>query len=174
MPYTVSFVTLPGMLLLIALTVWAGRNDRALLFNRLAVGTVAGCVGLVAYDVTRFVVQNVLPVGFNAFVSLPAYGSLMTGKPLDSGTALAAGWAYHISNGLTFGVIYSILAGPARWWWGLAWGGLLELGMVIVFPSILRPSSIGGFLLVNVLGHGAFGAAVGLWCQGRAAAEVRR
>jgi hypothetical protein len=172
MPYTISFVTLPGTVLLVTLLVWTRRTERTLLFNRLKVGLVAGAVGLVFYDAARLVVQSTIPLGFNAFMSLPAYGSLMTGKPVSSGAAHAAGWAYHISNGLTFGVIYSVIAGPARWYWGLAWGGILEGAMVVVFPTILKPASFKGFLVVNMIGHAAFGAGVGLWCRRHAMAAT--
>ena len=168
MPYTITFVTLPGTVLLVSMLVWTRRSDRTLLFNRLAVGLVAGILGTLAYDVARFAVQSLIPLGFDAFRSLPAYGSIMTGRPVDSDTALIAGWIYHVSNGLTFGVIYSILAGPARWWWGLAWGAALEASMIVVFPTILRPSSLKGFLLINMIGHTAYGAGVGLWCQRKA------
>lgn len=168
MPYTITFITLPGTVLLISMLVWTRRRDRVLLFNRLVVGLIAGIVGTIAYDVVRFLVQTLVPLGFDAFRSLPAYGSIMTGRPIDSGAALAAGWIYHISNGLTFGVIYSILAGPARWWWGLVWGTILEASMIVVFPTILQPSSFKGFLLINIIGHAAYGAGVGLWCERKA------
>lgn len=165
MPFTVSFVTLPGLVFLASLTVWAGRTHRALLFNRLAVGTWAGLLGLVAYDALRLLVQEALPLGFDAFFSMAAFGHLMTGLPLDSPISIASGWAYHVTNGLTFGVIYALLAGPARWYWGLAWGLALELGMVVVYPALFRPSSLHGFLVVSVTGHAAFGGIVGLCCE---------
>lgn len=165
MPFTVTFVSLPGLVLLICMTVWAGRTDRRLLYNRLLVGGAAGAVGLVAYDLIRLAVQDLLPVGFDAFYSLRVFGTLMTGRPIGSDAALAAGWAYHISNGITFGVIYALLAGPARWWWGLAWGSILEIGMIAVYPAVFLPSVTRGFLLVSVVGHAVFGAIVGLLCQ---------
>lgn len=165
MPYTASFVTLPGMVFLLCLTVWAGRAQRPLLFNRLWAGTAAGFLGLIAYDLVRYAVQVALPLDFDAFYSMAAFGQLMTGLPLDSPIGLTLGWAYHITNGWTFGIIYALLAGPARWWWGLAWGLILEVGMVVVYPSLFRPSSLHGFLVVSIMGHAAFGGVVGLWCQ---------
>jgi len=169
MPFTVSFVTLPGMLLLLCISVWAGRTDRRLLANRLATGAVAGSIGLVAYDLIRLAVQELLPVNFDAFYSLRVFGHLMTGHAIASGESLAAGWAYHITNGVTFGIIYSLLAGPAHWWWGLVWGLVLEIGMLLVYPAVFRPSSMRGFVIVSVIGHAVFGAVVGIWCARRAA-----
>jgi hypothetical protein len=168
MPYTISFVTLPGLVALVVMSVWARRSDRRLLFNRLVTGTVAGLLGLVAYDVVRAVAQTVLPVTFDAFASFQIFGTLMTGLGSDSHVGLVAGWAYHITNGLTFGIIYALLAGPARWWWGLAWGGTLEFAMMVVYPSLVHPRSISDFVVVSVIGHAVFGSVVGLWCERRA------
>lgn len=165
MPYTASFVTLPGMVFLLCLIVWTGRAQRPLLFNRLWVGSGAGLVGLIAYDLIRFAVQTALPLRFDAFYSMAAFGQLMTGQPLDSPIGLTLGWAYHITNGWTFGIVYALLAGPARWWWGLAWGLILEIGMLFVYPGLFRPSPLDEFLAVSIIGHAAFGCVVGLWCQ---------
>lgn len=164
MPYTVSFLSLPGMVFLIVLTVWAGRSDRDLLFNRLTVGTVGGILGLIGYDVVRWLIQVTIPVHFDAFAAFPTFGNLMTGEPRDSAIALTAGWAYHITNGLTFGIIYAVIAGPARWWWGLLWGAGLEAAMMVVYPSLMNPTSMSDFVMISVIGHGVFGAIVGLVC----------
>ncbi len=168
MPYTISFVTLPGLVFLVALAVWARRADRDLLFNRLVTGTIAGLLGLVAYDVVRWVAQVILPVDFDAFGAFQTFGTLMTDRGRDSDLALAAGWAYHITNGLTFGIVYSLLAGPARWWWGLIWGATLEFAMMVVYPSLMNPKSISDFVIISVIGHAVFGSVVGLWCERRA------
>lgn len=165
MPYTVSFVSLPAMVFLIVLTVWAGRTRRDLLFNRLTVGAIGGVLGLVGYDVVRWLIQVTIPVHFDAFAAFPTFGHLMTGRPRDDGIALAAGWAYHVTNGLTFGIIYALIAGPARWWWGLLWGASLEAAMMVVYPSLVRPQAMSDFVIVSVIGHGVFGAIVGLTCE---------
>ena len=168
MPFTISLVSLPGMVLLVCITMWARHQGRQLLLNRIAVGAVAGLVGLVVYDVVRLVVEEALPIHFDAFISLPIFGSLMTGQPVASAIALAAGWGYHISNGLTFAIVYSLIAGPARWWWGLVWGFTLELGMMVVYPAVVRPKSLSGFVVVSVIGHAFFGATVGLLTERKA------
>lgn len=168
MPYTVSFLSLPAMVFLVLVTVWAGRTQRDLLVNRLTVGAIGGLLGLVGYDLVRWLVQVTIPVQFDAFAAFPTFGHLMTGKPRDAGIALAAGWAYHLTNGLTFGVIYALVAGPARWWWGLVWGATLEAAMMVVYPSLMRPQSVSDFVIVSVIGHGVFGAIVGITCERRA------
>ena len=162
MPFTVSFLTVPGLVLLAGLGLWAGRTERALLLNRLIVGAVAGLVGLLAYDLARWLVQAAFPVDFDAFFSMRAFGTLMTGLPPESARAALAGWAYHVSNGITFGIVYCCIAGPARWWFGLAWGLVLETGMILVYLTTFDPSPLRGFLVVSIVGHLVFGATVGL------------
>lgn len=173
MPFTATFISLPGTLLLLCITVWAGRTDRNLLFNRLIVGVTAGAFGLVAYDLMRFLVQAVLPVGFDAFFSMRAFGTLMTGRPPGTNVALYTGWLYHISNGLTFGIMYALLAGPARWQWGLVWGLILEVAMLVVYPAVFNPNPRSGFVLVSIVGHAAFGSVIGVWCARHATPAVR-
>lgn len=165
MPYTVSFVTLPGLVLLVVLLVVTGRSDERVLSNRLLHGVIAGVLGLVGYDASRWLAQVVLPTSFDAFYSMNAFGSLITGLPQSSGIAIGSGWAYHITNGVTFGVIYAIIAGPARWWWGLVWGFVLEIGTLVVYPSISAPADVSAFIIVSVVGHAFFGAIVGRWCE---------
>lgn len=168
MPYTVSFLSLPAMIFLVLLTVRSGRTGQDLLFNRLTVGTIGGLLGLVGYDAVRWLIQVTIPVHFDAFAAFPTFGHLMTGKPREAGIALAAGWVYHITNGLTFGIIYALVAGPARWWWGLLWGAALEAAMMVVYPSLMNPRSMSDFVIVSVIGHGVFGAIVGVTCERRA------
>jgi hypothetical protein len=170
MPYTISFFSLPGMVTIVALTVWTKRTGRQLFFNRLWVGTVGAALGLVGYDLVRWLVQVALPVNFDAFAAFPAFGHYMTGRPPSDHVAIAAGWAYHITNGWTFGIIYALLAGPARWWWGLVWGATLEAAMMIVYPTLLHPRSVSSFVIVSVIGHAVFGSIVGITAQRRAIA----
>lgn len=173
MPFTVTFVAMPGTLLLLCITVWAGRTDRDLLFNRLTTGLVAGALGLIAYDLMRLFVQAALPLGFDAFFSMRAFGTLMTGRAPGTTTALVSGWVYHVSNGLSFGIIYSLLAGPARWYWGLVWGLILEVAMLVVYPAVFNPSPRSGFVIVSIVGHAAFGSVIGVWCMRHARPALR-
>jgi hypothetical protein len=173
MPYAVSFISLPGMILLLSIFAWAGRTDRRLLYNRLTTGAVAGVLGLVVYDLIRLGVQEALPLHFNGFGVMAAFGHFMTGQPIHSSASVAAGWAYHISNGITFAIAFAVMAGPARWWWGLLWGATLQLAMTSVYPGLFEIRSWTGFIVESVVGHTAYGAALGLWCQ-RFALPARR
>ena len=85
---------------------------------------LAGLVAAVAYDLIRmpFVfaqrwhLDGVVPQ-LDLFKVFPRFGAMILGEPLeqDSYAALAhlVGWAYHFSNGATFGVMYLALVGDA-------------------------------------------------------------
>ncbi|HCT79337.1 MAG TPA: hypothetical protein DGT23_22805 [Micromonosporaceae bacterium] len=169
MPYTLSFLTVPGVILLLCIRIWAGRAGRHEILARLQAGFVAGLLGLVAYNAARWVVGTLLAVKMSPFYSIYIFGSLITGAGEDSVAAAAFGWAYHISNGITFGIIYALLAGPARWWYGLGWGLVLELTMLLIYPSssILRPPSLAPFVTTSLISHALFGAVIGIYVQWR-------
>jgi hypothetical protein len=165
MPYAISYVTLPGMVLLLCVLVWAKAVNRRLLLNRLLVGTIGGALGLFAYDVGRWLIQTLFPLEFDAFLPILSFGSLITGDPVTSASASLAGWAYHISNGWTFALVYALIAGPARWWYGLIWGGMLEVGMLLVYPILFSQINYPPFLVVSIAGHVLYGSVLGLFCQ---------
>ncbi|OXM63294.1 hypothetical protein [Amycolatopsis vastitatis] len=164
MPYTLSFVTLPGMTFLVCLLVLAGKADRPIITGRLRSGLAAGLLGLLAYNGTRWVLGAVLGLGSGPFYSISIFGSLITGKPLGSPVGDIAGWAYHLSNGVTFAIMYTLVAGPARWWFGLLWGAALEVAMLLIYPSssILRPPALAPFVVVSLTSHAVFGTVIGL------------
>lgn len=171
MPYTLSFLTAPGMTFLLCVQVWAGRARRPLIVNRLRVGVAAGLIGLLAYNGTRWVLGIFLPS--SPFYSIAIFGKLITANPAESIIASVAGWLYHISNGVTFGIIYTLILGPARWWFGLAWGLVLELAMLIIYPAstLLQPRALAPFVIVSLASHALFGAVIGVIAQDHALAR---
>jgi hypothetical protein len=169
MPYTLSFLTVPGMVFLLCVRLWARRSGRTQILGRLEAGFVAGLLGLVVYNAARWVVGTALAVKSSPFYSINIFGSLITGESGDSAAAIGFGWAYHVSNGITFGIIYALIAGPARWWWGLGWGLILELAMLLIYPSsaILRPPSLAPFVATSLISHALFGAVIGIYTRWR-------
>jgi hypothetical protein len=174
MPYTLSLVTAPSMIFLLSMQIRAGRAHRRLIINRLRVGFVAGLIGLVAYNATRWVVAMLLSLKTSPFYSIYIFGALITAKPADTLVAAVAGWLYHISNGVTFSIMYTLIAGPARWWFGLLWGLILESIMLIIYPSsaILRPPALAPFVVVSLISHALYGATVGVVAQRHALAPT--
>lgn len=175
MPYTLSFLTAPGMVFLLALQIRARRAGRPVIVNRLRVGFFGGLIGLVAYNTARWVFATLLDMKTSPFYSIFIFGSLIMAKPVDSAIAAVAGWLYHISNGVTFAIMYTLIAGPAHWWFGLLWGLVLELAMLLVYPSsaVLRPPVLVPFIVVSLLSHAFYGVVVGIVAQRHALARPR-
>src|SRR5262245_24890485 len=98
MPYAVPFLTVPGLAVLLGILAYTGRGDYRVLRNRLLVGSAAGLIGLIPYDVGRLLLVLLVPLSFDPFAPIVGFGTFITGGPTDSAATIAAGWAYHLSN----------------------------------------------------------------------------
>ncbi len=165
MPWTLSFVSFPALVAVLGIGVWAQRVDRQPFLNRLVAGAVAGLIGTFVYDAVRIGAQATTLFDYNAFKAIHIFGSLILDRPDTALEARIAGWTYHFWNGISFGVIYALIAGRARWYWGLAWGMMLEVIMIGVYPvafSVQRTDP--AFLSISLIGHAAYGAVLGALC----------
>ncbi|MFO0973267.1 MAG: hypothetical protein U1A27_07505 [Phycisphaerae bacterium] len=127
------FMLLPATGLLYGIALLdRGRGDGRL-WRGVAIGTLAGLAGAVAYDLFRlpFVFSDAWGLrgwGIHQmplFKVFPRFGALILGQPIEQGVSpgrpgsawgagfsLAAqllGWLYHFSNGATFGVMFAAL-----------------------------------------------------------------
>lgn len=161
MPFFINFVGLPAIILMVILGLYAW-NRRLPFWRRFSAGVVAGAVGLLAYDLVRLAIYSSGLLNYYPFHAIPILGSLITGLPPSAAPSVFAGWLYHIWNGFSFAIIYALLAGPARWGWGVAWAMALEAGMLLSYPSFLAIQASAAFVVVSVTGHLAYGAAVGI------------
>jgi hypothetical protein len=103
------------------------------------------------------------------FKVFPRFGAMILGQPLEQDScSLAAhllGWAYHFSNGATFGVMCVALIGEgARRHW--VWAGLmavgLELGMLFTaYPAVFSIPVSATFVTVTLAAHLIFGVVLG-------------
>lgn len=48
-----------------------------------------------------------------------------------------AGYAWHVVNGVSFGVMYALLAGDGSWALALGWGVFVWLAMMVVMPPMM-------------------------------------
>ena len=143
---------------------------RAELGRRIRVGAMAGCVGIVAYDLSRWLLVHFGHFQFKPFDVFYTFGQAMFGQAiLGPGhalwAALTVGIAFHLINGLGFAMAYTVWAGRRGPLAGMVFALLLQAVMVAVYPSWLRIQMMGEFLEVSMLGHMAYGAAVGAASQ---------
>lgn len=156
------------------------RGDRHL-WRAVLIGTLAGLAGAIVYDVFRlpFVfskawgLEGIVPQ-MPLFKVFPRFGALILGEPLEQQSySLAAhllGWAYHFSNGATFGVMFAAMIGEAsrRYGGGWLWAVLMAVGIEIClllspYARFFNITLTTRFMVVTLLAHIVFGVGMGLY-----------
>jgi len=158
------------------------------LSNRLFVGMAAGAIASFALEAIRipsYVFTKWIPM--DSMISLP--GLLLTEKitalsevkqvimqsgvpmnlyhaPLD---AFLVGGLWHFWNGATFGIIYALFIGKGKWWYGMIWAFIIEIGMMLAPYLIMMKGPFGiehmdgyNIFVITLIAHLAFGAVLGV------------
>jgi len=89
--------------------------------------------------------------------------------PLD---AFMAGALWHFWNGATFGIVYALFIGKGRWWYGIIWAFIIEIGMMLAPYLIMMKGPFGiehmdgyNLFIITLIAHLAFGAMLGILVQ---------
>ncbi len=180
---TFTFVILiPATVVLYALAILDRlRGDRRL-WRAVVMGTIGGLLAAVAYDIFRlpFVYSDAWGMGrigipqMPLFIVFPRFGAMILGQPLEQESySLAAqlvGWAYHFSNGATFGVMFAAMIGEAKNRWGGGWLWAVLMAVGIEAALLLSPYArffgiqmTARFVTVTLVAHLIFGVALGLY-----------
>jgi hypothetical protein len=165
MYFFITVVAVPCLVGLFALGIIAHRIHEQVFLHRLLSGVWIGLAATLSYDGIRFFLRGVGIFNFDVFFSHRIYGNMISGFPPDSTIALAVGWAYHFWNGVTLAIMYTIVAGPAFWLYGLIWALLLEVAWLTALPSALNFTLRGEVIAVSLIGHSVYGIALGLLSQ---------
>lgn len=157
-------VSVPGQVALAAIALWAARRDdleelRVLLLA----GFIGGLVGTLGYDLFRVPFEL---AGLRVLAPIDSYGVLAAGADASSQWTGLLGWAYHVTNGVGFGLAYAMLAPRRHWGWGVAWAMVLETATVVSpFASQYALRTGEGFKLVPIAiayaAHVPYGLAIG-------------
>ena len=187
---TFTFVILiPATIALYGLAILDWRRGDRRLARAVAIGTLAGLSGAVAYDVFRlpFVFSDAWGMGrfgipqMPLFKVFPRFGALVLGEPLEQPEySLAAhllGCAYHFSNGATFGVMFAAMVGgvgaageaktQAASWRTVAWGVLMAVAieaclLLSPYATFFDIHMNARFVTVTLIAHVVFGVGMGL------------
>lgn len=154
------------------------------LWRAVAVGAVGGLLAAFSYDLFRLpwvigAVDHIGPMWMRLpwFKVFPRFGAMILNVPYtaaqtDSQFPLSVhvvGWAYHFSNGVTFGIMYMALLGDARrhtWLWGVVFAMGLELGMLFTpYPVFFGIDKTPLFIANTMTAHAIFGAVLGLYTR---------
>ena len=150
----------------------------------IVVGAVGGTLAAVAYDLFRlpFVVAAADHTGpawlrLPLFKVFPRFGAMILARPYtptqtDSQFTLLAhvvGWAYHFSNGATFGIMYVALIGdPSRrsWAWAVVAAAGLEAALLATpYTSFFGIAQTPRFVVVTLAAHLVFGVVLGVYVR---------
>jgi hypothetical protein len=169
MPFFVNFFGMPIIVLMQIVGVYSWQR-RLPFWRRFRAGLLAGVLGLMAYDITRYAIYKSGIFNYDPFHVIPKLGSLITGLSPAAPASLYAGWTYHFWNGFSYAIIYALVAGPAKWGWGVGWAMILETLMVLSYPTFLQVKMDAPFLAISFFGHFCYGTVLGLTVR-RFAAE---
>jgi len=192
MPYATyrDVVILPSIIVIFAIGILS-RNKFPQITKLIFVGMAAGAVASFALEAIRipgYMVTKWLPM--DSMISLP--GLFLTEKisslgevkqiimqsgvamnlyhaPLD---AFMAGALWHFWNGATFGIVYALIIGKGRWWYGMIWAFIIEIAMMLAPYMIMMKGPFGiehmdgyNIFVITLIAHLAFGAVLGILVQ---------
>jgi hypothetical protein len=146
---------------------WRGDGR---LYRGVMIGLAGGLLATVAYDLFRV---PFVYAGLPLFKVFPMFGAMILGTS-DTGlpAAHAVGWAYHFSNGATFGVMYVTMVGEElrrRWPMAVVFAVGLELAMLFTtYPATFGIRVGAAFVAVTLAAHLIFGVTLGLTGRGLA------
>ena len=181
---------IPSVIAIFAIGILS-RSKFPRLSNRLFKGMTAGAIASIALEAIRipgYMYAKWLPM--DSMISLP--GLFLTEKitalsevkqtimqsgvpmnlyhaPLD---AFLVGGLWHFWNGATFGIIYALIIGKGRWWYGMIWATIIEIGMMIAPYLIIMKGPFGiehmdgyNIFAITLIAHLMFGAVLGVLVQ---------
>jgi hypothetical protein len=164
MRFTVPFVVLPTVALLGSTLLLRRRLYPQLHWFTavLLAGAAWGLVGTVFYDVVRPIIVWAFRFSYSPYRAIPVFGQLMTGLPMTDPRALAAGWLYHFWNGVSFGMMFTLVRPRGGAVLGMIWGLTLQGFMMVTYPHLLQiRMNDPGFMTVGLVGHGLWGVVLG-------------
>lgn len=172
MPALVRLALLPSIALLVFVWIAARRAGYARLVNRIETGVWVGFVATTALDVVRLASFSVglLPGNLPRMFGVLILDRMAVGPSTVSDLV---GYLYHYWVSACFGLTYALLVGRTRWWGGLVWGLIIEVGMMTTPPMVVAMGSgyfglklgkgiLNGVFLGSLFPHISYGIVLGL------------
>jgi len=171
------YIFIPCLVALAVLVMFDFSRGTGQLGRAVVLGLTGGLLAAIAYDLFRlpFVFAKEWHLtGFVPSMALfkvfPRFGAMILGQPIEqpaySLVAQVTGWAYHFSNGATFGIMYMAMIGRAEirhWAWAVLMALALEMGMLLTpYPQIFQIPVTARFTVVTLAAHAIFGVILGI------------
>ena len=181
---------IPSVIIIFAIGILS-RSKFPRLTSRLFKGMVAGTIatfGLEAIRIPAYMFTKWIPM--DSMISIPAL--LLTEKIttlsevkqiiMQSGVPMnlyhapmdifLVGGLWHFWNGATFGIIYALLIGKGKWWYGMVWAVVIEMVMMvapylIIMKGVFGVEHMDGYniFVITLIAHLVFGAILGIIVQ---------
>jgi hypothetical protein len=150
---------LPSLLVVAAIWIYSAKHGSHYTAPALLLGLLGGFIGTIGYDLARI---PFMLMGQRVFGPISAYGVWLCDASSSSPLTEWTGWLYHFSNGVTFGMMYALVARRRHWGWAVAWAMLLET-IALVCPLGQIFSITGNYKAMGIayLGHVAYGLPLG-------------
>jgi hypothetical protein len=172
MPTLTRWVLLPSLIWLLVVWGLAVLQGYTRLQNRLWTGLWVGAATTAALDVFRIMSfgLGLLPGDMPRMFGVLIFDTMATGPtPLSD----VVGALYHYWISACFGLTYALICGRTRWWGGLVWGLLIEVGMMVTPPMVIAMGTgyfglqlgrglLNGVFIGSLIPHIAYGIALGL------------
>lgn len=172
MPILVKWALIPSIILLGLVWAVAARLRLSRLTNRIWTGIWVGFSATAALDAFRLISFS---LGFLPGNLPRMFGVLILGTMAQGPTPLSdvVGGLYHYWVSASFGLAYALFVGRTRWWGGLIWGLIIEIGMMTTPPMVVAMGSgyfglnlgkglFNGVFLGSLVPHISYGIALGL------------
>ena len=172
MPDLVRWALLPSIVPLLVAWGLAAMGGYGRLTNRIWTGLWVGAATTAALDAFRLTSFSLGLLPGN----LPRmFGVLILDTMAQGPTPLSdvVGALYHYWVSACFGLTYTLICGRTRWWGGLIWGLIIEVGMMTTPPMVIAMGTgyfgmkpghgiLNGVFLGSLVPHIAYGIALGL------------
>jgi hypothetical protein len=157
-------VGLPAVAGVIAFGLLVARPRWPATFDAMVAGALGGLLGSLGYDVFRL--PFVYGLGRQLLAPIDSYGVLLLDASSSSSLTGFAGWSYHFTNGIGFGVAYALVARNRHLVFALVWAMVLETATVVSdFAPTYGLKTDAGFNVVPIViayaAHVPYGLAVG-------------
>jgi len=179
-------ILLPSVIVVAAIAIYTSIKSKWL-GNRIVTGLWAGALATLALEAIRvpgYAILHWLPgddmimmPGLFLIGMVPSFPALM--QMMQSGASMQpmaivfiVGGLYHFWNGAVMGCTYSILVGKARWHYGLVWGFIVHIGMMLAPWLVMMFGAFGlgyaqgyNIFTMSLLAHLAWGTVLGILVQ---------
>jgi len=154
----------------LVLALWTVRRrtspeQRAWLARLTKVGLLSGIIATAAYDLSKFTLSRLDSSPYNPFEVIHVFGVLFVGPSAPAAMIWLAGMAFHVLNGVSFGIGFCFFFRSHGILAGIAWGLFLELFQLTLYPGWLDIRSYREFVQISALSHILYGAVLAFSSQ---------